>query len=44
MSVQRVDEAALQQVQDLNGAVTGATDQVVVGRVEGEAVDSRTVD
>lgn len=39
-----VDEASLQQVQDLNGAVTGAADQVVVGRVEGKAVDSCTVD
>lgn len=39
-----VDEASLQQVHDLNSAVTGATDQVVVGRVEGKAVYPRTVD
>lgn len=39
-----VDEAPLQQVQDLKSAVTGATDQVVVGRVEGKAVDPSTVD
>ena len=44
MSVEGVDEASLQQVQDLNSAVTGATDQVVVGRVEGKAVDCCTVD
>lgn len=39
-----VDEASLQQVQDLNSAVTRATDQVVVGWMEGKAVDSCTVD
>lgn len=44
VSMEGVDEASLQQVQDLNGAVTGAADQVVVGWVEGKAVDSCTVD
>lgn len=44
VSMEGVDEASLQQVQDLNSAVTGATYQVVVRRVEGKAVDSCTVD
>ena len=44
MSVEGIDESSLQQVQDLNSAVTGGTDQVVVGRVEGKAIDSCTVD
>lgn len=44
MSMEGVDEASLQQVQDLNSVVTGTTDQVVIGRVEGKAVDSCTVD
>lgn len=44
MTMEGVDEASLQQVQDLHSAVTGATDQVVVGRVEGKAVDPCTVD
>lgn len=44
MSTEGVDEASLQQVQDLNSAVTGATDQIVVGRVERKTVDSRTMD
>lgn len=39
-----VDETSLQQVHDFNSAVTGATDQVVVGRMEGKTVDSCTVD
>lgn len=43
VAMEGVDEASLQQVQDLHGAVVGATDQIVVGRVEGQAVDSCAV-
>lgn len=39
-----VDEASLQQVHNLDSAVTGATNQVLVGRVERKAVDPRSVD
>lgn len=42
--MQGVDETSLQQVQDLHGAVAGATDQVFVGRMEGKAVDRCTMD
>lgn len=44
VSMEGVNEASLQQVQDLNGAVTGTTDYIVVGRVEGKAIDASTVD
>lgn len=40
MAVKGVDEASLQQVQDLDRAVAGSTDQEVVGRVDGETVDA----
>lgn len=43
VAVEGVDEASLQQVQDLDRAVTGAADQVVVGRMDGEAVDPGAV-
>lgn len=43
VAVQGVDEASLQQVQDLDRAVAGAADQEVVGRVDGEAVDAGAV-
>lgn len=43
MAVQGVDEASLQQVQDLDRAVAGAADQEVVRRVDGEAVDAGAV-
>lgn len=39
-----VNEASLQQVQDLNGAITGTTDYIVVGRVKGKAIDASTMD
>lgn len=44
MSMQGIDEPSLQQVQDLDSAITGAADQAVVGGVEGKTVDPCTVD
>lgn len=44
VTMEGVDEASLQQVHDLDSAVTGATNQVLVGRVERKAVDPRAVD
>lgn len=44
VAVEGVDEASLQQVQDLDRAVAGAADQEVVGRMDGEAVDAGAVD
>lgn len=43
VAVEGVDEASLQQVQDFDRAVAGATDEEVVGRVDGEAVDAGAV-
>lgn len=43
MAVEGVNEASLQQVQDLDRAVAGATDQEVVRRVDGKAVDGGTM-
>lgn len=43
MAVEGIDEASLQQVQDLDCAVAGGADQEVVGRVDGEAVDGGAV-
>lgn len=42
--MQRVDEASFKQVKDFDCAVAGAADQVVIGWVEGEAVDASAVD
>lgn len=39
-----VDETSLQQVQYLDCAVSGTSNQVVAGRVEGKTVDCCTVD
>lgn len=44
VSMEGVNEPSLQQVQDLNGAVAGTTDYIVVGRVEGKAIDTSTMD
>lgn len=43
VAMEGVDEPSLQQVQDLDRAVTGAADQVVVGWMDGEAVDPGAV-
>ncbi len=43
MAVERVQQSALQQVQDLQRGVTGGRDQVVSRRMEGQAVHRRTV-
>jgi len=43
VSVERVHDVALVQVGHLDRTVAGAADQVVVGRVEGKAIDHCTV-
>lgn len=44
MSMEGVNEASLQQVQDLNSAVTQPTNHIVVRWVEGKAIDTCAVD
>lgn len=43
MAVERVEQPALQQVQDLERGVAGGRDEVVSRRMEGEAVHRRTM-
>ena len=43
MSMEGVHDVALKQVGYFDRAVTGAADKVVVGGVEGKAIDHRTV-
>ena len=43
VSMEGVHDVALKQVGYFDRAVTGAADKVVVGGVEGKAIDHRTV-
>lgn len=43
MPVERVEQPALHEVQDLQGGVTGGRDEVVSRRVEGEGIHRCTV-